>query len=399
MDRVNPLDWALLISIVLAGLIGWRLGLVCGLMSLAAVVAGGLLGFLLGTRLLPAELTQSGRTLGLMAAAVAGMLFAQVLVTDSAQRAHDAVSASRIGYLNRLGGTVLTVGMVIVLVWMMATALALTPSTQLASLMRGSAVLVGLDRATPADAGGLFHKLVVGTGLNAKRSVFTGLGLLPAPDAEVPSQDEVGEIQRSAARSSVVRVTGQANCGLFFSGSGAVIGPNLVVTNAHVVAGIASPLVFTGNDEGSALPSVPVFFDPVRDAAVLLVPGLDLPALRTGADPQDGEVLAVAGYPEGGPLVLSAAAVRATVTATGSNIYGEGLLTRPVVVLAGEVLPGDSGGPILSSTGQVEGLLFAAATGVDHHVGYSMTASELDQIIADATGRTPVDTGGCLPEE
>jgi S1-C subfamily serine protease len=182
------------------------------------------------------------------------------------------------------------------------------------------------------------------------------------------------------------------------AGSGVVVGEGLVLTNAHVVAGIRAPLVY-GKDGLLGAPAFPVLFDPDRDTALLRVPGLDLPAVPFAHNPEASQLVAVAGYPNGGEQQVKAARVRGSVTATGSNIYGQGQSQRQVLVIAGEVIPGDSGGPLLNQEGKIVGLIFAAAISVDGHTGYALTADEAARSLAAAPGKTRVDTGTCAPRD
>ena len=131
---VNILDGILLVSAALACLMGWRIGLVTSLVSLLAVVAGGSLGFLLGRQIVgAAEIQPGASTLALMASMIVGILLAEAIATRPAQRIHDAVSATRLRTLNSLGGPTLTLGFVLAVTWMLATALALAPSAPLAA--------------------------------------------------------------------------------------------------------------------------------------------------------------------------------------------------------------------------------------------------------------------------
>ena len=70
-------------------------------------------------------------------------------------------------------------------------------------------------------------------------------------------------------------------CGRLQEGSGAVLGDELVVTNAHVVAGADSVEVIRHPD-GAEIEATVVAFDPSADLAVLDVPGID----REHADAQ-----------------------------------------------------------------------------------------------------------------
>jgi S1-C subfamily serine protease len=67
-----------------------------------------------------------------------------------------------------------------------------------------------------------------------------------------------------------------------------------------------------------------------------------------------------------------------------------------VYELQAQVVPGNSGGPFVTTSGQVAGVVFAAST-THGNVGYALTAAEVNPRIQQALGRTqPVDTGPCI---
>jgi len=282
------------------------------------------------------------------------------------------------------------------LVWMLATALTLVSSAslQLSSLMRGSAVLIQMDRTLPADAGIIFQQFEATAGLEEK-GVFTGLGLVPVPQL-APPMGEPSPAAERVADESVLRVMGSSECGTGIAGSGVVVAEGLVITNAHVLAGVGRPYVFTEDETIGSL-AVPVFFDPMLDAALLRVPGLTQPPVVLADEPVEGEVIAVAGFPNGGPQEVKPAAVRGTVKATSTDIYGSGRAQRSVLVLSGTVLPGDSGGPLLNEAGEMVGLTFAATATVAEGTGYALTVADVRKVLAEAVTDARVSTGACTP--
>ena len=391
---MNPLDAALLVAAALAAALGWRLGLVGTVASLLAVVLGGSLGFLLGRRVTEAVgMPRETAAVALMAVMVVGILLGQAVAARPLRRLHDQVSASGLRHANSAGGAAISVGFAVAIVWMLATALTLASSTQLAAIMRGSTLLVRLDESVPADAGGLFRRFEASAGLAEQGRIFTGLGLLPVPGLPLPT-GPASPAMLAAAESSVVRIMGSAVCGTGIAGSGVVVDDGLVLTNAHVVAGVPHPLVYP-DTLPAGLPAIPVWFDPARDAALLRVPGLDLPVIEVADDPVEGDIVAVAGYPNAGPLMVKPARVRGEVRATSSDIYGQGQSQRSVLVVAGDVIPGDSGGPLLDETGRITGLVFAASLQPDGHTGYALTASEVREALDRAATDGMVGTGKC----
>jgi S1-C subfamily serine protease len=165
------------------------------------------------------------------------------------------------------------------------------------------------------------------------------------------------------------------------------------MTNAHVVAGVPHPSV---NVNGTQLAATTVLFDPKRDIAVLYVPGLQARALafatKTGSA---GDSAIVIGYPENGPFTAVSARIRDRLTARGVDIYSQSEVDREIYGIRSRVLPGNSGGPLLTPTGQVYGVVFAAATD-DSNTGYALTSGEVaPDAQAGAAATAGVSTQGC----
>jgi S1-C subfamily serine protease len=196
---------------------------------------------------------------------------------------------------------------------------------------------------------------------------------------------------RSAAH-SVVRVLGTA-CGLAIEGSGWVAAPDVVVTNAHVVAGETDTTVEVGGDQPT-LPAQAIAFDPNVDIAVLRVPDLSLPALSEVPDPRARTAGAILGYPENGPFDAQSARIGQTQSVITQNAYGEGPISRLLTPLRGLVRPGNSGGPIVDTSGRVLTTVFAGTTGGGPHGGYGVANSTVENVLKSAS--TLVGTGHCV---
>jgi S1-C subfamily serine protease len=194
------------------------------------------------------------------------------------------------------------------------------------------------------------------------------------------------------AERSTVQIVG-AGCGVIQEGSGFVVAPGLVVTNAHVVAGLPQPMV----QEGSSVMSTKVvLFDPSFDLAVMRVSGLNAPVLHLYQGTVDrGAQAAVLGYPEGGPFTVDSAGVMSLFEAVGRNIYGQGLTVRNVYEIDAIVRPGNSGGPLVLPNGQVVGVVFSRST-VNSNIGYALTSPAVQVRVSKAmTATTSVSTGPC----
>jgi S1-C subfamily serine protease len=193
----------------------------------------------------------------------------------------------------------------------------------------------------------------------------------------------------------VVRITGNAySCGQSQSGSGFVVAPGRVITNAHVVAGVGQPVVEAPN--GETIAGQIVYFDPENDLAVIDVPGLTAAPIPLTATLPAGATAAIEGYPFGGPFSVGGAAVDSVSTAQVADIYGTTKTDREIYTLAAQVREGNSGGPVLTSSGAVAGIVFAMSAD-SATVGYAMTMAEVDPVAAQAGGLSkPVSSGDCI---
>jgi S1-C subfamily serine protease len=200
-----------------------------------------------------------------------------------------------------------------------------------------------------------------------------------------------------AAARSVVRVLGTA-CGLAIEGSGWAAAPDLVVTNAHVVAGEGDTRVEAGGNPPELVAQA-VAFDPNHDIAVLHVSELGLPALQLVSSPAAGTAGAILGYPENGPFDVQPARIGATQQVLTQNAYGEGPISRLLTPLRGLVRPGNSGGPVVDSGGHVLATVFAGTVGSGPHGGYGVANQTVTGILREAEAREraglAVATGPC----
>jgi S1-C subfamily serine protease len=209
----------------------------------------------------------------------------------------------------------------------------------------------------------------------------------PSASVDAPDAAVVGDLEIRAARAGVVRIQGIA-CGLGVEGSGWIVAPGLVVTNAHVVAGMNRPRIDFGDGRPGVSSSI-VAFDVSADIAVLSAPALGGRPLPIGrAD--SGTPAALLGFPEGGPYRAVAVRVAKDVTFIARNALGEGLYPRRVTGVRGLVRHGNSGGPVVDADGRVVTVIFAERKGPGAPSGYGVTIDEVSKVIA-SVGQ-PVDT-------
>lgn len=387
---MNLLD----VAIVLAVLSTAAWGAVQGVAVQLGVVVGLWSGLLAGALVAPrlAGLSDSASTrlmITMGTLAVIGSVF------TAAGRAlgggiSKAAEAVHLGPLDAVLGALVTMVATLALLWIGLTSVASARLGGLTEAIQGSAVLGALDdRLPPAPSiTARLGRLVDPFGFP---SVFAGLEPGPAPAVDAPTPASVAAAE-SAGAAATVKLESRG-CGGLVDGTGVVLAPEIVVTNAHVIAGIRTPTIVDGDRRRTAIPLV---FDPKVDLAVLRVPGLGrLPATLAADDPDRGDQGAALGFPGGGDFTVSPAAVRAVFSAVGRDIYGEGLVTRTVVEIQAQVRPGNSGGPLVMADGTVGGVVFARSVSTDG-VGYALGVAEVRSKLQLAAGRTePVGTGRC----
>jgi S1-C subfamily serine protease len=166
--------------------------------------------------------------------------------------------------------------------------------------------------------------------------------------------------------------------------------PDLIVTNAHVVAGADDTTVTT--QSGVELDATAVYYQPEDDLALLRVDGR-LPTLSISSSRPVGAKAAVLGYPENGPYTVTPARIGETRETVSENSYGRGPIERRITALGGDVRSGNSGGPLLDDKGRVVGVVFAATTSGPAG-GFAVPADEVRAAIRQA-GDSAVDTGAC----
>lgn len=394
MSEGAVLDVLLVVVLVGYAVSGLRQGLVVGVLSLGGFLLGAVLGMAAVPQVLANMEPGPGRTLAVLAGVLLVAWLLQLTGLLVGRRLRDRVTWRPVRVLDSALGAAAAVVAVALVVWLVAGALRASPAPAIARAIATSKVVAAVDSVVPPQTGRLFadfRRVVEG---QAFPRVFAGLAPEQILPVEAPDP-AVADPVAAAAAGSIVKVTGVAEeCSRGQEGTGWVVAPQRVVTNAHVVAGIDEPRVQVGG-EGPALEGRVVGFDPGRDLAVLAVPDLRAPALPLGEDLERGDSAVVAGFPLDGPYRSEPARVRQVLDATGEDIYGEATVVREVYSLFTRVEPGNSGGPLLSTDGLVVGVVFARSLD-DASTGYALTMAESAPVLASAAAlAAPVDSGRC----
>lgn len=390
---MSSLDVLVVVLVVVYAVSGYLQGFVVNLVATAGLVLGGVGAILLVPVLLDRQdpsLTTSLLALGLVIGAAAiGQAVGTYIGTDL----RGNLTASPLRAVDALGGAALSVVAVLVASWALGYAVSGTSIPWLAKAARDSTILAKVDGVMPATAtdtlrsfsrtldANLFPRYIDPFADEEIRAVGP-------PDDAVLSQPGVREASRS-----VVKILGNAECGRGIEGSGFVYAPGRVMTNAHVVAGVDDPVVTVEGDR--RLDGRVVLFDPELDLAVVATDDLGVPALDFATDGTAGQEAAVLGYPENGPFDARAARIRSQLTLRSPDIYDRGQVLREAFSVRSLVRSGNSGGPLVSTDGDVLGVIFAASVS-DSSTGYAVTAEQAqDGAREGAQASEAVDTGRC----
>jgi hypothetical protein len=378
---VTALDWGIVAFTIALGLWGYRQGLIVGALTLGGFAAGALLG----SRVAPEILDQGSHSpYAPLFAAVGGLLVGSLVAVTLEEFAlgirRSIVRGPGTNTLDGAGGAILIGAVALGLVWVFgAVALHAPGATELRRDVQRSLILRSLNDVLP-PSGPILNAL---NRVDPAPQVSGPPSQVAAPDPGIASDPD---IQRAGG--SVVRVLGTA-CGLGLEGSGWMVRPGLVVTNAHVVAGEDDTSV--RSQFGASASATPVYYDPRNDLALLRV-SLNLPPLPFVAHPRRGTRAAVLGYPENGPFSVAPARFGDTTEVISQDAYGRGPLRRTISSLRAQVRSGNSGGPVVDAKGRVLGTIFAATTSGPSG-GFAVPNRVVERALARLGPRA--DTGPC----
>lgn len=292
--------------------------------------------------------------------------------------------------IDSIAGSALAGVTLLAVIWMGAAILRNLPFDSWQRQIGGSHIISSLNTTLPS-APELLTKIGYLVDQNGFPHVFSALE--PKLPTDMPLPDR-GELNNAviAARSSIVKVEGEG-CGGIVSGSGFVAGQGLIVTNAHVVAGVRRP--FAVDQEGQHRATV-ALFDPSLDIAVLRTNGPKATPLNLSTKlAPSGTAVAVAGYPGNSGFTAGPGVILESFTAYGRDIYNTRESVRDVYSVKTAVEKGNSGGPIIDKNGTVIGMIFAKSYSYDQ-VGYALTADHIAKALAQAQRSTQaVSTGAC----
>lgn len=388
------LDFAILGIGFVAAISGWRSGALGSLLSFIGVVLGAVAGVLLAPHVIPhisGDRTKLFATLFLILALVvigeiAGVVLGRAVrgtIRNRLFRAFDSVV-----------GVSLMLVAVLVASWLLGSLLTSSDQPNLAAAVKNSRVLSEVDKVAPDWMRSVPNRLSALLDTSGLPDVLEPFGRTPIVNVDAPDASLATDPIVTTSRPSVVKIRGIApSCQKVLEGSGFVVAPNRVMSNAHVVAGADSVTI---EADGKTYDAGVVSYDPNADISILDVPNLPITPLQFAEQPAPkGTDAVVMGYPGGGDFLATPARVREIIELNGPDIYRTTTVTREVYTVRGTVRQGNSGGPMINRAGKVLGVVFGAAVD-DADTGFVLTAKEVERQLVMVGNTQRVTTGTCI---
>ncbi len=383
-------NWIDIVAIMLLALAVY-IGLRVGFFTLVLIFGGFFGGLFLGGWIFPHLIPIHDQTLLTLICSNLVLIFAAYAAIrgfDAGKYIHVSLGKANTRYLEAAAGVVVSVFSMLLVIWLTAAMLGRLPFAGLSNSANDAVIVQTLDRQLP-PVPSIFARVDRLIDPNSPPHVYvkalptSSLGISPLP----PTNTSVKQ-----AGNSVVRVT-SFGCGSIVTGSGFAVAPNLVITDAHVIAGVKRPIIKLGTQ---SYETTPVLFNPSLDLAVLRVSNLKLrPLPVTASDERVGTQVYAAGFPKGN-YALTGGIIRNDLPVYGPNIYGTGTFGRNIYEIEIKVNEGSSGSPVLLANGQVAGIIFAKSD-LNNNYGYALTSSEfVDQIAQAKKSYKRVGTGACF---
>jgi S1-C subfamily serine protease len=395
MSSSQWLDIAVLAVAFIAAISGWRSGALGSLLSFVGVLLGAIAGVLLAPHLVAHVSAPRAKLFAALFLILALVVVGEVAGVVLGRAVRGAIHSNSVRFFDSLVGVGVQLVVVLVAAWLLATPLTSSAGQpNLAAAVRGSRVLAQVNDFAPdwlKTVPKRLSSLLDTSGLPQVLEPFsrTPVAAVAAPDAALANNPVVANTEPG-----VVKIRAIApSCQKVLEGSGFVLSPDRVMTNAHVVAGANSVTV---EASGNPYDATVVSYDPTVDIAILAVPNLPAgPLAFANAPVTSGTEAVVMGYPGGGGFAATPARIRELIELSGPDIYRSATINREVYTVRASVEQGNSGGPLIDLNGQVLGVVFGAAVD-DNDTGFVLTAKEVATQLAQIGDTAPVATGACV---
>jgi S1-C subfamily serine protease len=388
------LDIAVLVVAFIAAISGWRSGALGSLMSFVGVVLGAIAGVMLAPHIVSHVDSPRAKLFAALFLILALVVIGEVAGVVLGRAVRGAIRNRGIRTVDSIIGVALQLVVVLVAAWLLATPLTSSDQPNLAAAVRGSKVLAEVDKYAPEWLKSVPKRMSTLLSTSGLPEVLQPFGRTPIQAVDAPDAALADSLVVATARPAVVKIRGVApGCQKVLEGTGFVIAPNRVMSNAHVVAGSDSVSV---QAEGESYDATVVSYDPNADISILDVPNLPQRPLVFAEQPaKSGTDAVVLGFPGGGDFAANPARVREIIELSGPDIYRTTTVNREVYTIRGTVRQGNSGGPMINRAGQVLGVVFGAAVD-DNDTGFVLTANEVSRQLAKIGNTEKVPTGACV---
>jgi S1-C subfamily serine protease len=388
------LDIAVLVVAFIAAISGWRSGALGSLMSFVGVVLGAIAGVMLAPHIVSHVDSPRAKLFAALFLILALVVIGEVAGVVLGRAVRGAIRNRGIRTVDSIIGVALQLVVVLVAAWLLATPLTSSDQPNLAAAVRGSKVLAEVDKYAPEWLKSVPKRMSTLLSTSGLPEVLQPFGRTPIQAVDAPDASLADSLVVANARPAVVKIRGVApGCQKVLEGTGFVIAPNRVMSNAHVVAGSDSVTV---QAEGESYDATVVSYDPNADISILDVPNLPQRPLVFAEQPaKSGTDAVVLGFPGGGDFAATPARVREIIELSGPDIYRTTTVNREVYTIRGTVRQGNSGGPMINRAGQVLGVVFGAAVD-DNDTGFVLTANEVSRQLAKIGNTEKVPTGVCV---
>jgi len=387
------LDLAVIGVALIAAISGWRSGALGSLMSFVGVLLGAIAGVMLAPHIVSHVHSQRGKLFAALFLILALVVIGEVAGVVLGRAVRGSIRSGPVRVVDSFIGVALQLVVVLVAAWLLGSPLTSSNQQNLAAATRGSRVITEVDKYAPEWLRSVPKRMSALLSTSGLPDVLEPVGT-PIQAVDPPDPSLADSLVVSKSRPSVIKILGVATaCQKVLEGTGFVIAPNRVMSNAHVVAGTESVTV---EAEGKKYDATVVSYDPNADISILDVPNLPQQPLVFAEDPaKTGTDAVVLGYPGGGDFAATPARVREIIELSGPDIYKTTTVNREVYTIRGTVRQGNSGGPMINRAGQVIGVVFGAAVD-DNDTGFVMTTDEVSRQLAKIGNTTKVPTGACV---
>ncbi|MCH9722470.1 MAG: acid resistance serine protease MarP [Actinomycetia bacterium] len=395
MTSSQWLDIAVIGVALIAAISGWRSGALGSLMSFVGVILGAIAGVMLAPHLVSHIDSSRGKLFTALFLILALVVIGEVAGVVLGRAVRGSIRSGPVRFADSVIGVALQLIVVLIAAWLLGSPLTSSNQTNLAAAVTGSKVITEVDKYAPDWLRTVPDRMSALLSTSGLPDALEPLGGTSIQTVDAPDASLAESLVVARSRPSVVKIRGVAPaCQKVLEGTGFVIAPNRVMSNAHVVAG--SDSVTVEAEDGNEYDATVVSYDPNSDISILDVPNLPIQPLQFAEEPaKSGTDAVVLGFPGGGDFVATPARVREIIELSGPDIYKTTTVNREVYTIRGLVRQGNSGGPMINRAGQVIGVVFGAAVD-DNDTGFVMTTDEVSRQLAKVGNTSEVPTGACI---